>query len=375
VTSAGTRFPPIRSISAVRVTGWGLNLSSNVKFLGKDVIRLQFTYGAGIENYFNDAPIDVGAEANFGNSGHRLPAKRCPLSERRPISTTTWNPRVTTADRMVDGEHHEQRLQTPAAYHNGQYASVNLLWTPVTNVLMGGEFQYGRRLNKSDEFSFNDYRLQFSFKYSFSQHFRRTVMYKRVTFVSARRAMVAGAMLVRVFATPSVGQATKTQRAAQTAARTASGVLAPADIQRALNAAYEQVQKPARRKERRLHPRRSPRSIQNLFGIALVTPDGQIYTAGDTTTEVSIQSISKVFTLARILPGLPGQGRSQEHRRGRHRDAFNSIIAIEQKKGFRAETRSSIRARSRPLAWSAEAKPPRSGRESPTRTTASRVGS
>jgi len=36
---------------------------------------------------------------------------------------------------------------------------------------MGGEFQYGRRLNKSDEFSFNDYRLQFSFKYSFSQHF------------------------------------------------------------------------------------------------------------------------------------------------------------------------------------------------------------
>ena len=64
-------------------------------------------------------------------------------------------------------------------------------------------------------------------------------MDRRGTFVSARRAMIAGAMIIAVFAAPSVAQATKTQRAAQTAARTASGVLAPADIQRALNAAYD----------------------------------------------------------------------------------------------------------------------------------------
>src|SRR5690348_9385268 len=32
----------------------------------------------------------------------------------------------------------------------------------------------------------------------------------------------------------------------------------------------------------------------NLFGIALVTVDGKVYTAGDFKTEVSIQSISKV---------------------------------------------------------------------------------
>src|SRR5215475_3149336 len=34
----------------------------------------------------------------------------------------------------------------------------------------------------------------------------------------------------------------------------------------------------------------------NLFGIALITPDGQVFTAGDITSEVSIQSVSKVFT-------------------------------------------------------------------------------
>jgi hypothetical protein len=33
---------------------------------------------------------------------------------------------------------------------------------------MGGEFLWGHRENKSDGFSVNDYRIQFSFKYSFS---------------------------------------------------------------------------------------------------------------------------------------------------------------------------------------------------------------
>ena len=41
----------------------------------------------------------------------------------------------------------------------------------------------------------------------------------------------------------------------------------------------------------------------NLFGIALVTVDGQVYTVGDVKSEVSIQSISKVFTMARVVPG------------------------------------------------------------------------
>jgi hypothetical protein len=34
--------------------------------------------------------------------------------------------------------------------------------------MMGGEFQWGRRENKSDGFTFDDFRLQFSLKYSFS---------------------------------------------------------------------------------------------------------------------------------------------------------------------------------------------------------------
>src|SRR6185503_4968227 len=39
----------------------------------------------------------------------------------------------------------------------------------------------------------------------------------------------------------------------------------------------------------------------NIFGIALVTTDGKVYTAGYVKSEVSIQSISKVFTMAKVI--------------------------------------------------------------------------
>ena len=38
-----------------------------------------------------------------------------------------------------------------------------------------------------------------------------------------------------------------------------------------------------------------------IFGITLVTPDGKVYEIGDTKEGVSIQSISKVFTAAKVI--------------------------------------------------------------------------
>src|SRR6187399_3711774 len=67
----------------------------------------------------------------------------------------------------------------------------------------------------------------------------------------------------------------------------------------------------------------------NLFGVVLVTTDGKVYTAGDQTTEVSIQSISKVFTMAQVIQE---QGvESVEKRIGVDATGarFNSIIAVE----------------------------------------------
>ena len=71
----------------------------------------------------------------------------------------------------------------------------------------------------------------------------------------------------------------------------------------------------------------------NLYGIALVTTDGKVYTAGDVKSEVSIQSISKVFTLALVFQ-QQGEAAVAE---GVGVDAtgmpFNSIVAIEEHKG------------------------------------------
>jgi glutaminase len=67
----------------------------------------------------------------------------------------------------------------------------------------------------------------------------------------------------------------------------------------------------------------------NLFGIALVTVDGKVFTAGDINTQVSIQSISKVFTMAQVIQE---QGvDSIEKRIGVDATGarFNSIIAVE----------------------------------------------
>ena len=55
--------------------------------------------------------------------------------------------------------------QNPSDFHQGHYALANLLYHPVPQVTMGGEFQFGRRLNFTDGYSFNDYKMQFSFKY------------------------------------------------------------------------------------------------------------------------------------------------------------------------------------------------------------------
>src|SRR3954468_22828610 len=67
----------------------------------------------------------------------------------------------------------------------------------------------------------------------------------------------------------------------------------------------------------------------NLFGIALVTTDGKVASAGDLTTEVSIQSISKVFTMAQVIQEQGPD--SVEKRIGVDATGarFNSIIAIE----------------------------------------------
>ena len=139
---------------------------------------------------------------------------------------------------------------------------------------------------------------------------------------SSRRAALAGVVLFGSMITTSLA-------GAQAAATQAP---AGAEIKRVLNAAYTKYKDLREGKNADYIPALA-KVDPTLYGIALVTPDGRVYTMGDTTTEVSIQSISKVFTLARVLQDsgantiLKGVGVDATGM------VFNSIVAIEEHKG------------------------------------------
>jgi len=70
-----------------------------------------------------------------------------------------------------------------------------------------------------------------------------------------------------------------------------------------------------------------------LFGITVVDKDGNVYEYGDTKAEVSIQSISKVFTLALVMSEKGDTFVAKKIGVNATGLPFNSIIAIEQHKG------------------------------------------
>tara|TARA_R110002020_G_scaffold34066_14_gene103576 strand:- start:14925 stop:15854 length:930 start_codon:yes stop_codon:yes gene_type:complete len=70
----------------------------------------------------------------------------------------------------------------------------------------------------------------------------------------------------------------------------------------------------------------------NQFGIAVALPDGRVLSAGDAATPFSIQSVSKVFTLALAL-GKLGDAVWSSVGREPSGNPFNSIVQLEQEKG------------------------------------------
>jgi hypothetical protein len=150
--------------------GGGVALSSNYNVTKNDVLRGIVIYGAGVENYFNDAPIDVGAKFQPGN--RITPVTGKPLGDfgMSLYLDHTWNSSFTSAIGYSRVDITNSNAQAGTAFRDGQYASVNLLYTPVKRVLFGGEFQWGNRKNFNG-FTVDDFRLQVSAKYSFSQVF------------------------------------------------------------------------------------------------------------------------------------------------------------------------------------------------------------
>jgi hypothetical protein len=149
-------------------TGWGLSLSSNVKVTDNDVARLQFVFGEGIQNYMNDAPVDVGVEVT-NNPARPLEGVALPMIGVVAFLDHNWNERFSSSVGYSMLDIDNSNGMPASAFSRGHYALGNLLYYPVENVMTGVELQYGKRENFEDGFTSDDVKIQVSFRYNFAK--------------------------------------------------------------------------------------------------------------------------------------------------------------------------------------------------------------
>jgi hypothetical protein len=144
--------------------GWGVNLTSVINVLEKDAIRAGIVYGEGIASYMNDGGMDAGPDRAVGADGVQVEAVQ--LTGVSLYYDHWWNDQYSSAIGYSYDEVDNTAGQTPDTFKKGQYASVNLLYYPVENVLIGGELLWGERedLNGANN---DDTRIQFTVKYNF----------------------------------------------------------------------------------------------------------------------------------------------------------------------------------------------------------------
>jgi glutaminase len=133
-------------------------------------------------------------------------------------------------------------------------------------------------------------------------------MSAKLTFVQGRRRLAVG-LIALGLAAPATAQT-------------------PAEIQTALDEAYTKYKDLKEGKNADYIPALA-KVDSKIYGIALVTTDGKVYTAGDVKSEVSIQSISKVFTMAKVMEEQGPEAIEKRIGVDATGMRFNSIVAVE----------------------------------------------
>ena len=154
---------------AGNVTGWGINVSSNIKMGDANTVRLQVVYGEGIENYMNDAPSDVAIDGVNASVSNPVDIIALPVLGVVAFLDRNWGERYSTSIGYSMTDIDNAELQAPSAFHRAHYALANILFYPVENVMYGIEVQYGKRENFDDGFTSDDVKIQASFRYNFAR--------------------------------------------------------------------------------------------------------------------------------------------------------------------------------------------------------------
>ena len=149
------------------VFGWGLNLAGTVlirlpwKTSVTDLIGAQVTYGEGIGRYGNDSGF-FNTDAAYNSSGD---LKALPYFGAFVGYTHRWLPdwRSTATYGYVNVD--SKNTQGPDAYHQTQYASLNLIWQMRERLSVGVEALYGDNQKESGK-SGDVFRTQVGVAYS-----------------------------------------------------------------------------------------------------------------------------------------------------------------------------------------------------------------
>jgi len=139
-------------------------------------------------------------------------------------------------------------------------------------------------------------------------------------------------MLLPLLISSGVSAQKKNKKQNTQATQSAPNLLSSANIQKVLDDAYNKF-KDLKEGKNADYIKELANVDPNIFGIALITTDGQVYTKGDITSMVSIQSVSKVFTMADDIEQLGPQAIQDKIGVDATGMRFNSIVAVEMQKG------------------------------------------
>jgi hypothetical protein len=132
-----------------------------------DVFPVTLDYW-GIGSYFADALTDVGPQQPRENPGKPFEGKALPVSGAFLFAEVSWAAHLQSSFGYSIEVVANSDLQQPDAFHTGQYGLVNLRYYPTENILVGIEYQYGRRDNFSDGYHAAGHKVQVSAKVNFS---------------------------------------------------------------------------------------------------------------------------------------------------------------------------------------------------------------
>jgi hypothetical protein len=153
--------------------GWGLNLSTKLKLGSKNAFKGQFIYGEGIQNLMNDATTDIGIQNNFQNPTTPVKGVALPIASFSTYLDHKWTEKLSSSVGFSLVNITNSNGQTDDAYHQGKYASANILYYPVPNLMAGAEVTWISRDNFKDGWHTSATKIQFSCRYNFLQRFYR----------------------------------------------------------------------------------------------------------------------------------------------------------------------------------------------------------